>query len=93
LGEVYVVRLPPPVSDVQAALPLAEQEAKPRIGDAMLLSWHDCIRDFEASQHVSACHQDSTVPGDADNAPGRGATLKLDGGNGRFVFFGCPVDR
>ncbi len=42
---------------------------------------------FEAPQHVSECHQDSAVPGYVDYALSRGATLRVDVENGRFVFF------
>ena len=65
--------------------PIAEAAA--RLGEAMLLSWYDRDRDFEAPQHVSECHADSAVPGYVDYALHRGAALKIDIEDGRFVFF------
>jgi len=82
----------PVLPDYQAALQLANTEAKQRLGEAMLLSWYDRDRDFEAPQHVSECHQDSAVPGYVDYALSRGATLKVDIDEGRFVFFYRPVE-
>lgn len=94
LGGVTVVAIspqPPPV-DYLAAMRLAEREAASRLGEAMLLSWYDRDRDFEAPQHVSECHADSAVPGYVDYALHRGAALKVDIENGRFVFFFMKVD-
>jgi hypothetical protein len=89
---VVALRPSPVVPDHPAALRLADAEAKQRLGEAMLLSWYDRERDFEAPQHVSECHQDSAVPGYVDYALSRGATLKVDIDDGRFVFFYCPVE-
>lgn len=82
----------PPPADHAAALRLANAVAQERLGEAMLLSWYDRDRDFEAPQHVSECHQDSAVPGYVDYALSRGATLRIDLGEGRFVFFYRPID-
>lgn len=82
----------PAPTDYLAAMPLANAEATRRLGSHMLLSWYDRDRDFEAPQHVSECHQDSAVPGYVDYAIYRGATLKVDIGQGRFVFFYLAVD-
>ena len=89
LSGVTVVELYPtsPVKDYQEAMQQANREATTRLGDPMLLSWFDRDRDFEAPQHVSECHQDSAVPGYVDYALNRGATMKIDIENGRFVFF------
>jgi len=92
LSGVTTVSLRPSPPDVQAALKLADEEAKRRLGDAMLLSWYDRDRNFEAPQHVSECHQDSAVPGYVDYALSRGATLRIDFDDGRYVFFFCPVE-
>lgn len=94
LSGVTVVTIspqPPPV-DYLAAMRLAEREAASRLGEAMLLSWYDRDRDFEAPQHVSECHADSAVPGYVDYALNRGAALKVDIENGRFVFFYMKVN-
>ena len=94
LSGVTVVTIRPqsPLGDYLAALRLAEREARSRLGEAMLLSWYDRDRDFEAPQHVSECHADSAVPGYVDYALHRGAALKVDIENGRFVFFYLKVD-
>jgi hypothetical protein len=82
----------PPLVDYLAALPLARAAAQERLGDYMLLSWYDRDRDFEAPQHVSECHQLGAIPGYVDYALHRGATLKVDIEDGRFVFFFRPVE-
>lgn len=82
----------PPLPDYLAAMRVADTVAHERLGAAMLLSWYDRDRDFEAPQHVSECHQDSAVPGYVDYALHRGATLKVDIERGRFVFFYLPVE-
>lgn len=79
-------------SDYLAAMQLANAAARARLGEAMLLSWYDRDRDFEAPQHVSECHADSAVPGYVDYALHRGATLKIDIEDGRFVFFYLRLD-
>ncbi len=76
-----------PVRDHAEAMALAAAEAGKRLAHPMLLSWYDRDRDFEAPQHVSECHQDSAVPGYVDYALSRGAALRVDVENGRFVFF------
>ncbi len=82
----------PPLVDYLAAMALANAEATERLGDHMLLSWYDRDRDFESPQHVSECHQGCAVPGYVDYALHRGATLKIDFEDGRFVFFYVPLD-
>jgi hypothetical protein len=85
------LRAPRPLPDYRAAMTLAKRAAEAQRGDVMLLSWYDRDRDFEAPQHVSECHQDSAVPGYVDYAVSRGATLRVDVEEGRFVFFFLPV--
>ncbi len=91
---VTVVKLSPqpPLADYFAAMRLAEAEARTRLGECMLLSWYDRDRDFESPQHASECHQGGAVPGYVDYALYRGATLKVDLEDGRFVFFYLPLD-
>jgi hypothetical protein len=93
LSNLTVVELRPDeaLPDYRAAMRLAEAEAQRRVGEAMLLSWYDRDRDFEAPQHASECHQDSAVPGYVDYGIHHGATLKVDIERGRFVFFFLPV--
>lgn len=93
LSGVTVVELTPGLrlADYRAAMTLADQEAKRRLGDYMLLSWYDRDRDFESPQHASECHLDSAVPGYVDYGISHGARLKIDIEQGRFVFFYMPV--
>ncbi|MEJ5210971.1 MAG: AF1514 family protein [Burkholderiales bacterium] len=86
LTGVEVVRLTG-APDHASALARAGEEAARRLAEPMLLSWYDRDRDFEAPQHVSECHQDAAVPGYVDYALARGARLKIDFDDGRFVFF------
>jgi len=94
LSRLTVVTLQPrpALPDYLAALRLANAEAERLLGEFMLLSWYDRDRDFEAPQHVSECHADSAVPGYVDYAVHRGATLKVDIEDGRFVFFYLPTE-
>lgn len=92
LSGVTVAELAQSPADYRAAMQLANAEAAARLTDPMLLSWYDRDRDFEAPQHVSECHEASAVPGYVDYALHRGATLKIDIENGRFVFFYRSAD-
>lgn len=82
----------PPLGGYLEAMALANAEAEKHLGEAMLLSWYDRDRDFESPQHASECHRDSAVPGYAAYGINRGATLKVDVEEGRFVFFFLPLD-
>jgi hypothetical protein len=90
--ELLALHPQPPLVDYLAALSLARAQAQARLGEYILLSWYDRDRDFEAPQHVSECHQVGAVPGYVDYAVHRGATLKVDIEDGRFVFFFRPVE-
>lgn len=81
----------PPANYIEA-MALANQEAERRIGQHMLLSWYDRDRDFESPQHASECHVNSAIPGYVDYALYRGATLRIDFQQGRFVFFYLAID-
>jgi len=85
--EVAFLHPQPRLSDHGTALNLANQEAGKRLAEPMLLSWYDRDRDFECPQHASECHEASAIPGYVDYARSRGATLKVDIEDGRFVFF------
>ena len=82
----------PMPADYRQAMKLATEMAEKTIGDNMLISWYDRDRDFESPQHSSECHQDSAVPGYVDYGLNHGARLKVDIGEGRFVFFFMPLD-
>ncbi len=86
-SRLEVLRIPESPPDYREALRRAQALAAGRLTEPMLLSWYDRDRDFEAPQHVSECHLDSAVPGYVDYALSRGATLKIDFDDGRFVFF------
>ena len=79
-------------ADYLQAMQLANVEAQRRLGEHMLLSWYDRDRDFESPQHASECHVNSAVPGYVDYGLYHGATLKIDIGQGRFVFFYLGID-
>lgn len=83
--EVLRISASPP--DYREALRRAQALAAGHLTEPMLLSWYDRDRDFEAPQHISECHLDAAVPGYVDYALSRGATLKIDFDDGRFVFF------
>ena len=105
-GAACIPRKPPDYSDVRIiamtpdpmpadyreAMRLAAKTADEAIGEHMLISWYDRDRDFESPQHASECHQDSAVPGYVDYGLNHGARLKVDIGEGRFVFFFMPLD-
>ena len=82
----------PAPADYLQAMKLANAVADEKLGEHMLLSWYDRDRDFESPQHASECHMNSAVPGYVDYGLYHGATLKVDIGDGRFVFFYLPVD-
>lgn len=91
---VTVVELdaPPAPAAFDAALRLADSEAHTRLAEPMLLSWYDRDRDLESPRGVSECHSCGGVPGYVDYGLHHGATLKVDIGQGRFVFFYLAVD-
>lgn len=82
----------PRLENYRQAMELARQKALERLGENMLLSWYDRDRDFESPQHASECHQDSAIPGYQDYALYRGANLKVDIEQGRFVFYFLGID-
>ena len=82
----------PMPADYRQAMKQAEKIADETLGDNMLISWYDRDRDFESPQHSSECHVDSAVPGYVDYGLNHGARLKVDFGEGRFVFFFMPLD-
>ncbi|MBI3186861.1 MAG: AF1514 family protein [Gammaproteobacteria bacterium] len=91
LVEIIELNPQPVLSDYLQAMKLANSIADEKLGDYMLLSWYDRDRDFESPQHSSECHADSAVPGYVDYGLNHGARLKVDIGQGRFVFFYLPL--
>jgi len=94
LSGVTLVELTPevPLKDYQEAMELAKEEAVQHMDDFMLMSWYDRDRDFESPQHATESDEECAVPGYVDYGISHGATLKIDIGNGRFVFFFTPVE-
>jgi hypothetical protein len=90
--EVVTLHPEPSPKDYREAMALADEEARKRLGEFMLLSWYDRDRDFESPQHSSECHADSAVPGYVDYGLNHGAKLKVDIEEGRFVFFYLPLE-
>ena len=73
--------------DLYLAKDIAEAIASASLGEVTCLSWFDRDENQEAPAHVSECHDASCdTPGYIDYATSRGAELKIDVGNGAFVF-------
>jgi hypothetical protein len=89
--EIVALQPEPMPADYLQAMKLANKVANEKLGEHMLISWYDRDRDFESPQHSSECHQDSAVPGYVDYGLNHGAKLKVDFGEGRFVFFYMPL--
>lgn len=84
--EVVLIDPVPTLGNYEAAMALADAEANKR-GEGMLISWYDSDRDFESPQHASECGREGATPGYADYAITRGANLKVDVHNGRYIFY------
>lgn len=84
--EVVMLDPVPTLGDYRAAMALADEEAEQR-GTGMLVSWYDSDRDFESPQHASECGVEGATPGYVDYALTRGANLKVDIHNGRYIFY------
>ena len=89
--EIVTISPNPAPADYQVALELAKAAAEALHGGSMLLSWYDRDRDFESPPHTSECDHPGAVPGYVDYGLSHGATLKVDIGQGRFVFFFLPL--
>ncbi|UCG85451.1 MAG: AF1514 family protein [Gemmatimonadota bacterium] len=73
--------------DFNTAKAISDGTAKAVLGEATCMSWYDREQDREAPAHVSECRDDSCdTPGYIDYATSRGAELKIDIGEGAFVF-------
>lgn len=73
--------------DFYTAKDLAEVSAATLLGEVTCLSWFDRAENREAPAGVSECHDGACeVPGYIDYATSRGAELKIDVGNGAYVF-------
>jgi hypothetical protein len=80
------------VSDYQAAMALAREQATQRFEEYMLVSWYDRDRDFEWPPHSSECSDGGRKDGYVHYGLSHGAKLKVDIEDGRFVFFFTPVE-
>lgn len=89
--EIVILQPDPMPADYREAMKLAVATADAKVGEHMLLSWYDRDRNFESPQHTSECDQPGAVPGYVDYGLSHGARLKVDIGQGRFVFFFLPL--
>jgi hypothetical protein len=93
LGQIKVVALPEDrANDYREAMTLAKAEAARHFAEYMLVSWYDRDRDFESPPHASECSAGGPKNGYYLYGLSHGARLKVDIGNGRFVFFFTPVE-
>jgi hypothetical protein len=74
------------------AMELANAEAEKRYGEYMLISWYDRDRDLESPPHATEGPVDGPKDGYIHYALSHEAALKVDVGEGRFVFFYTPVE-
>lgn len=89
--EIVALNPEPAPADYREAMKLAQITAEARLGGAMLLSWFDRDRSFESPQHTSHCDRPGAIPGYVNFGLSHGARLKVDIGQGRFVFFFLPL--
>ncbi len=75
------------VKDFQQAKELADKIADTELDEHMLLSFYDKDNDYESPRNASDCHENSPIPGYVDYALYRDASLRVNIGQGRFVFF------
>lgn len=80
-----------PSLDYAAARKLADEEAARRVIEPLLLAWYDRDLDFESPAHTSECHERCDVPGYIEYAESRGAEVRVDVDQGRFVFCYRPA--
>ena len=79
--------------DLHTAKDIADAAATVLLEDMTCLSWFDRENDQEAPAHVSECHDDTCeTPGYLDYAMSRGAELKIDVGDGAYVFLYRSVE-
>lgn len=76
----------------EEAVALAREQASQRFDEYMLISWYDRDRDFESPPHTTEKPGDGPKDGYIHYGINHGAQLKVDIGNGRFVFFFAPVE-
>lgn len=81
----------PSPADYREALDVSKTAANAALGENMLLSSYDRDRDFESPQHASECNRPDALPGYVEYGLSHGARLKVDIGDGRFVFFFLPL--
>ena len=93
LTGVEVVVLPPGEEcDHGQAKLLADAEAARRYEEYMLVSWYDRDRDLESPPHATEGPEGGPTDGYIHYAMSHDAALKVDVGDGRFVFFYTPVE-
>jgi len=91
-GVEIVTLSPAGVADYNAAVAMAKVEAVKRFEEYMLISWYDRDRDYESPPNTSERGDEFPKDGYIHYALSHGAKLKVDIGQGRFVFFFTPVE-
>ncbi len=73
--------------DFAAAKRAADALAESLLGEHVCMSWYDKARDQESPAHVSECHEENCeIPGYVEYAENRGAEIKVEVGDGDFIF-------
>lgn len=80
-----------PELDLTEARALADQIANAKAEMPILIAWYDRDRDFESPAHAGECHDGCDVPGYLAYAESRGASIRVDVDEGRFVFCYLPT--
>lgn len=89
---VEIVSPATPAADYAEAAAIAKKEAEKRFEEYMLISWYDRDRDYESPPNTSERGDDFPKDGYIHYALSHGAKLKVDIGEGRFIFFFTPVE-
>lgn len=72
--------------DFMTAKKVADSAAEGLLGASTCLSWYDGDEDREAPSGAAECHDNCPIPAYVEYAESRGAQLKVDMSQGRFVF-------
>lgn len=81
-------------TEFDAAKKLADAVAASVLGpEVACLSWYDGPRDYECPAHASECHDGACpIPGYVEYATSRGAQIRVDVSEGKFVFCYRSID-
>jgi hypothetical protein len=90
MKEIKIDKIDTPANFTDA-LSKANKASSLHLKNPMLISWYDKERDFESPGHSSECHKDSATPGFVDYAINHQASLKIDMGEGDFIFYYADI--